>query len=34
METFETFVEMSGTAPAYWVKLTTLDEFIQHTFVR
>ena len=34
METFETFVDMSETAPAYGVKLTTLDEFIQHTFVR
>jgi uncharacterized protein YbjT (DUF2867 family) len=34
METFETFVDMSETAPAYGVTLTTLDEFIQHTFVR
>lgn len=34
METFETFVDMSETAPAYGVKLTPLDEFIQHTFVR
>ena len=34
MATFETFVEMSGTAHAYWAKLTTLDEFIQHTFLR
>lgn len=34
METFETFVDMSQTAPAYGIKLTTLDEFIQRTFVR
>jgi uncharacterized protein YbjT (DUF2867 family) len=34
METFETFVDMVETAPAYGVKLTTLDEFIQRTFVR
>jgi hypothetical protein len=34
METFETFVDMSETAPAYGIKLTTLDEFIQRTFVR
>jgi len=34
METFETFVDMSETAPAYGVKLTTLDEYIRRTFVR
>jgi NADH dehydrogenase len=34
METFETFVDMTETAPAYGVKLTTLDEFISRTFVR
>jgi hypothetical protein len=34
METFETFVDMSETAPAYGIKLATLDEFIQRTFVR
>lgn len=34
METFETFVDMAETAPAYGVKLTTLDEFIRRTFVR
>ncbi len=33
METFETFVDMTETAPAYGVKLTTLDEFIRRTFV-
>lgn len=32
METFETFVEMSELAPAYGVKLTTLNKFIQQTF--
>lgn len=30
METFETFVDMRETAPAYGVRLTTLDEFIAH----
>lgn len=34
METFETFVDMTETAPAYGVRLTTLDEFIGRTFVR
>ena len=34
METFESFMDMSQTAPAYGVKLTTLDEYIQRTFVR
>ena len=34
METFETYVDMRETAPAYGVKLTTLDEFILRTFVR
>ena len=34
METYETFVDMSQTAPTYGVKLTTLDEFIRRTFVR
>lgn len=33
METFETFVEMEETAAVYGVKLTTLDEYIQRTFV-
>ena len=33
-ETFETFVDMTETAPAYGIKLTTLDEFIRRTFVR
>ena len=34
METYETYVDMSELAPAYGIKLTTLDEFIQRTFVR
>jgi hypothetical protein len=34
MGTFETYVDMTETALAYGVELTTLDEFIQHTFVR
>ena len=34
METFETFVDMSQTAPAYGIKPTTLDEYIRRTFVR
>jgi NADH dehydrogenase len=34
METFETFVDMNETAPAYGITLTTLDEYIQRTFVR
>ncbi len=34
METFETFVDMSETAPAYGVKLTTLDEFIPQVLAR
>ena len=34
METFETFVDMSQTVPAYGVKPTTLDEYIRRTFVR
>jgi len=34
METFETFVDMSETAPAYGVKLTTLDEFIPRLLTR
>jgi uncharacterized protein YbjT (DUF2867 family) len=33
METFETFIDMTETAPAYGVTLTTLDEYIQNTFV-
>ena len=33
METFESFVDMSETAPAYEVKLTTLDDYIRRTFV-
>jgi hypothetical protein len=33
METFETFIDMTETAPAYGVKSTTLDEFIRRTFV-
>jgi hypothetical protein len=34
METYETCVDMSELAPAYGIKLTSLDEFIQRTFVR
>ena len=34
MESFETFVDMRETAPAYGVRLTTLDEFIARTFVQ
>lgn len=34
METFETYVDMRETAPVYGVTLTTLDQFIQRTFVR
>ena len=34
METYETYADMSKLAPAYGIKLTTLDEFIQRTFVR
>jgi hypothetical protein len=34
METFETFVDMTETAPAYGVELTTLDKYIRRTFVR
>jgi uncharacterized protein YbjT (DUF2867 family) len=34
METFETFIDMTETAPAYGVTLTTLDEYIQRTFVQ
>jgi uncharacterized protein YbjT (DUF2867 family) len=34
METFESFMDMSQTAPAFGVKLTTLNEYIQRTFVR
>jgi hypothetical protein len=34
METFETFIDMTETAPAYGVTLTTLDEYLQRTFVR
>lgn len=34
METFETFVDMRETAPAYGVKLTTLDEFIPRMLAR
>ncbi len=33
METFETFVDMTETAAAYKLKLTTLDEFIRRTFL-
>ncbi len=33
METFESAVDMSQTAPAYGVKLTTLDEYISQAFV-
>ncbi|NTU63113.1 MAG: SDR family oxidoreductase [Chloroflexi bacterium] len=33
METFESFMDMSQTAPAFGVKLTTLNEYIQRTFV-
>jgi hypothetical protein len=34
MEPFETTVDMSQTAPAYGVKLSTLDDYIRRTFVR
>ena len=34
METYETYVDMHELAPAYGIKLTTLDEFIRRTFVR
>ena len=34
METFEAYIDMNETAPAYGVTLTTLDEFIQRTFRR
>ncbi len=34
METFETFVDMRETAPAYGIELTTLDEFIPRMFAR
>jgi uncharacterized protein YbjT (DUF2867 family) len=33
-ETYEDFLDMSKTAPAYGIKLTTLREYIAHTFVR
>jgi uncharacterized protein YbjT (DUF2867 family) len=33
METQEVFIDMTETAPAYGVMSTTLDEFIQRTFV-
>jgi NADH dehydrogenase len=34
METFETYIDMTETAPAYGVTLTTLDEYLRRTFVR
>jgi len=34
METFEAYIDMTETAPAYGVTLTTLDEYLQRTFVR
>ena len=34
METFETFVDMHETAPAYGVQLTRLDEFIARMLMR
>ena len=34
METFETFIDMTETAAAHGVTLTTLDKFIQRTFGR
>jgi uncharacterized protein YbjT (DUF2867 family) len=34
METFETYLDMSQTAPLYGVKLTSLDEFAQRFFAR
>jgi hypothetical protein len=34
METFETFIDMTETAPAYDVTLTTLVEFIEQTFAK
>ncbi len=33
METFESFVDMSKTAPEFGINPTTLDEYIQRTFV-
>lgn len=33
METFESFLDMQETASRYGVRLTTLDEYIQRTFV-
>lgn len=33
METFESFIDMNQTAPAFGVQLTTLDEYIRRTFV-
>jgi hypothetical protein len=34
METYEAFIDMAETAPAYGVTLTTLDEYIRKTFVQ
>jgi uncharacterized protein YbjT (DUF2867 family) len=34
METFETFIDMTETAPAYDVTLTTLAQFIEQTFAK
>jgi NADH dehydrogenase len=34
LETFETYIDMTETAPAYGVTLTTLDEYLRRTFVR
>jgi len=34
MESSEIFIDMTETAPAYGVTLTTLDEYLQQTFVR
>jgi nucleoside-diphosphate-sugar epimerase len=33
METSETFIDMTESAPAYGVTLTTLHEYVQRTFV-
>lgn len=34
METFETYVDMTETAPAFGIKLTTLDEYIRRMYVQ
>lgn len=32
METFEAYIDMARTAPAYGIELTPLDEFVRHAF--